>query len=216
MSHVQRRRESRQAQMESIRARQEAQAQARAERLANTVVVQTQRGTRRVSKDSFYGRKAVEAEAAQSSSVTSTSPSQGNSNRHSTHSVHSGTSSTGALRTSDNVQFSQTAQQASSNPFDGFAPGSSSVTVKSGDSLSEMRVAQCYSAKEIYGDNGALAQVMKANPDIRNADLIFPGQSIKLPSRTESAGGSQAAAGQPVQLDGLAKLATGLWKSLIG
>ena len=198
--------------MDSIRARQEAQAQARADRLANTVLVQTQRGTRRVSKDSYYGRKAVEAD---SHSITSSSPSQGNSNSHTSSSIHNGASHA-VVRTSDGVQFSQRAQQTSNNPFDGYAPGSSSVTVKSGDSLSELLLAQGYSAKEIYGENGALAQVMKANPDIRNADLIFPGQSIKLPSRTESAGGSQAAAGQPVQLDGLAKLATGLWKSLVG
>ncbi len=49
-------------------------------------------------------------------------------------------------------------------------------TVKPGDSLSKI-------AKAVYGDAGKWNAIYKANQDaIKNPDLIYPGQVLKLPN----------------------------------
>ena len=48
-------------------------------------------------------------------------------------------------------------------------------TIKSGDSLSKI-------AKQVYGDASAWQKIYNANKDqIKNPDMIFPGQKIKIP-----------------------------------
>ena len=59
--------------------------------------------------------------------------------------------------------------------------GSSTATkiyvVKSGDSLSKI-------AKSEYGDAGAWKAIFEANKDqIKNPDLIHPGQKLKIPPK---------------------------------
>lgn len=59
--------------------------------------------------------------------------------------------------------------------------GSSTATkiyvVKSGDSLSKI-------AKREYGDAGAWKAIFEANKDqIKNPDLIHPGQKLKIPPK---------------------------------
>jgi nucleoid-associated protein YgaU len=49
--------------------------------------------------------------------------------------------------------------------------------VKSGDSLSKI-------AKREYGDAGAWKAIFEANKDqIKNPDLIHPGQKLKIPAK---------------------------------
>lgn len=60
--------------------------------------------------------------------------------------------------------------------------GSSTATkiyvVKSGDSLSKI-------AKREYGDAGAWKAIFEANKDqIKDPDLIHPGQKLKIPPKT--------------------------------
>ena len=186
-THVNRRRAQRAEALQNQRARQQAAA-ARREREAqqreeSTIMARTPRGNRRVSRDSFYGRRAVAQEAASASD-----------NGNAARTTQPSTTSTASA--SDSVQLSSTAQ-TSNNPFEGYAQGSSNVTVQSGDTLSALLMRQGYSESELYGDNGALAQVMRANPSLRNPDLIFPDQQLKLPSRGES--GSTSAASTAAQ-----------------
>jgi nucleoid-associated protein YgaU len=48
--------------------------------------------------------------------------------------------------------------------------------VKKGDSLSKI-------AKELYGDANGWRKIYEANPDqIKDPDLIHPGQSLKIPT----------------------------------
>lgn len=69
---------------------------------------------------------------------------------------------------------------------------SSSYTVKKGDTLSEIAQKQGVS----------LSSVIKANPQIKNPDLIFPGQQVNIPGR----GASNSAA----SLDGIAVKKSGM------
>ncbi len=195
-THVNRRRAQRAEALQNQRARQQAAA-ARREREAqqreeSTIMARTPRGNRRVSRDSFYGRRAVAQEAASENgtarAVRTAQPGSGSS-------ATSAATATSATSASDSVQLSSAAQ-TSSNPFEGFAQGSSNVTVQSGDTLSALLMRQGYGQSEIYGENGALAQVMRANPSLRNPDLIFPDQQLRLPSRGES-GATSAASSTP-------------------
>ncbi|HEY0671972.1 MAG TPA: LysM peptidoglycan-binding domain-containing protein [Longimicrobiales bacterium] len=57
------------------------------------------------------------------------------------------------------------------------AATSTTYTVKSGDSLSAI-------AKREYGDAGQWRRIFEANRDqIKDPDLIHPGQELKIPSR---------------------------------
>ncbi len=56
------------------------------------------------------------------------------------------------------------------------AGNAQSYTVKSGDSLSKI-------AKHLYGDANKWHQIYEANRDqIKNPDLIHPGQELKIPA----------------------------------
>lgn len=56
------------------------------------------------------------------------------------------------------------------------APASQFYTVKSGDSLSKI-------SKEVYGDANQYNKIFEANrPLLKNADDIFPGQVLRIPS----------------------------------
>lgn len=66
----------------------------------------------------------------------------------------------------------------SGNVEKGPAPATNSdrdYTIKSGDSLSKI-------AKQFYGNAADWRRIYEANKDtIKNPDLIFPGQKIKIP-----------------------------------
>ncbi|MGH9884837.1 MAG: LysM peptidoglycan-binding domain-containing protein [bacterium] len=56
------------------------------------------------------------------------------------------------------------------------APPTRTYTVASGDSLSKI-------AKHLYGDANAWRKIYEANKDqIKNPDLIHPGQVLKIPA----------------------------------
>ncbi len=56
------------------------------------------------------------------------------------------------------------------------APEAQFYTVKSGDSLSKI-------AKEFYGDPMKYPAIFEANkPMLKSADLIYPGQTLRIPS----------------------------------
>jgi nucleoid-associated protein YgaU len=60
------------------------------------------------------------------------------------------------------------------------AEAGSTYTVKSGDSLSAI-------AKREYGDAGQWRRIFEANRDqIKDPDLIHPGQELKIPPREDS------------------------------
>jgi len=55
-------------------------------------------------------------------------------------------------------------------------PAEQTYTVASGDTLSKI-------AKKFYGDANKWRQIFDANRDIiKNPDLIYPGQTLKIPS----------------------------------
>jgi nucleoid-associated protein YgaU len=61
------------------------------------------------------------------------------------------------------------------------APTGTTYTVKSGDSLSKI-------AKHEYGDAGQWKRIFEANKDqIKDPDLIHPGQELKIPPKEGSA-----------------------------
>lgn len=65
---------------------------------------------------------------------------------------------------------------SSTAPSRGGTATSRTYTVKKGDSLSKI-------AKQIYGDAGEWRKIFEANRDqIRDPDLIEPGQQLKIPS----------------------------------
>jgi hypothetical protein len=51
-------------------------------------------------------------------------------------------------------------------------------TAKDGDVLS--KIAQSHLSGPVYGQNGSLAKILKLNPFIKNADVLFTGQKIEL------------------------------------
>jgi nucleoid-associated protein YgaU len=57
------------------------------------------------------------------------------------------------------------------------APGEQIYTVAAGDSLSKI-------AKKLYGDANQWKRIFEANRDqIKNPDLIHPGQKLKIPAK---------------------------------
>jgi nucleoid-associated protein YgaU len=55
-------------------------------------------------------------------------------------------------------------------------PAEQTYTVASGDSLSKI-------AKKLYGDANQWRRIFEANRDlIKDPDLIYPGQTLKIPS----------------------------------
>jgi len=73
----------------------------------------------------------------------------------------------------DEPDFSDVAGGSSSTAPSG--QGGRTYTIKKGDSLSKI-------AKQFYGDAKQWNKIFEANKDaIKNPDLIFPGQVIKIP-----------------------------------
>jgi nucleoid-associated protein YgaU len=69
------------------------------------------------------------------------------------------------------------AQPAPSPAGTSGATGGKTYTVVSGDSLSKI-------AKREYGDANAWNRIYEANRDtIKNPDLIYPGQTLKIPAK---------------------------------
>ena len=65
---------------------------------------------------------------------------------------------------------------SSAPPPAGARPQERTYTVEEGDSLSKI-------AKAVYGDPNQWKAIYQANQDtIKNPDLIFPGQVLKLPN----------------------------------
>ena len=65
---------------------------------------------------------------------------------------------------------------SSAPPPAGAQPQERTYTVQKGDSLSKI-------AKAVYGDPNQWKAIHQANQDtIKNPDLIFPGQVLKLPN----------------------------------
>jgi nucleoid-associated protein YgaU len=72
----------------------------------------------------------------------------------------------------DNPDFSDVEGGSSSTAP---APAGRTYTVAKGDSLSKI-------AKEVYGSANQWKKIYEANKDtIKNPDLIYPGQVIKIP-----------------------------------
>jgi nucleoid-associated protein YgaU len=64
----------------------------------------------------------------------------------------------------------------SSSTLPSSEPADQTYTIVSGDSLSKI-------AKHFYGDAHKWRQIFEANRDvIKDPDLIYPGQTIKIPS----------------------------------
>lgn len=78
------------------------------------------------------------------------------------------------------ADFSDVQSGSSSAPDPTKAQAGSTYTVKSGDSLSAI-------AKREYGDAGQWRRIFEANRDqIKDPDLIHPGQELKIPPREDS------------------------------
>jgi len=57
-------------------------------------------------------------------------------------------------------------------------PAETTYTVVAGDSLSKI-------AKKFYGDGNLWKRIFEANRDIiKNPDLIYPGQTLKIPAKS--------------------------------
>jgi nucleoid-associated protein YgaU len=81
----------------------------------------------------------------------------------------------GVAKVDDSILISSAA--AAENPDSRQAQGESRFyTVKSGDTLSKI-------AREFYGDANAYPRIFEANrPMLKDPDLIYPGQALRIPN----------------------------------